>query len=585
MNVPEALGGLPGRLTGWAQGRYLAANSVTGISVALGVSAAGWLSGGNRAGNLYGGLALCACYLAWRAARRLAAADAEAGLARPGPDPAVLATLSGAVSSCAAYAGLAAGGRAAGMNGIWELAIAALIMMALRDLVWACRSAAAASLTAGAGPGDHLLGRAVRAVLGFSFGGRVALIAVTAPIWGAHLTLLVLLEWAVVAVGYAIVMPRPRRALASADLAHAGPDHAGPAEAGPAEAGLADAGLADAGLADAGLADAGLADADLAGTDPVGTAILDDCAGPEQEVPIIVAMPIDAVTPSPVAIPAAALSLAVPSPAVRLPAGPAATLEELLHDGPPVEPEPAAAPDPRLVAITLASRDDGWLAVRLGQVVRGQFVPLPPALAGLGATALLAWLGMRSLVGLLLLTPLVVMLLAAFGSAHPHDRGLDWLTPAVLLAGQLLYIAAVGYAFRVPVALTFALCALIGLRCASRALLSGASPVSLGEGDSQDAGQVPGDRLGWEGRMLIVGAGAMVGAPVVAYAGLAAYVAVVTGLAVLPRYVAFPARYPAIPRAPGVMARPAPRPAQAGALPAPARPALPAAGAGSSLGS
>jgi hypothetical protein len=575
MKVPEARGSLPRRLTGWAQRRHLAANSVTGISLALGACAAGWFSGGTRADNLYGGLALCASYLAWRAARRLAAADVEAGLARPGPDPVILATLSGAVSSWAAFAGLAVGGRAADGNAMWKLATAAAIVMAVRDLAGACRGEVAASMTGGASSGDHFLGRTVRAVFGFSFGGRVALIAVTAPIWGAHLTLLALLEWGVVALGYAIAAPRPRRAFSPAAPDPVSPD---PVSSDRASADLPFAGLADPGLGDAGLASLDLADADLA-----CAAILDDCsAQAEAAVPIIVAMPIGAAASPLPAIPAAALSApAMSSKALRPDEGAAATLAELLQDSPAFEPEPAEAPDPRVVAIRLAGRDDGWLAVRLGRVVRGQFVPLPPALAGLGATALLAWLGMHSLAGLLLLTPLVVMLLAAFGSAHPHHRGLDWLTPSVLLAGQLLYIAAVGYAFGVPAALTFTLCALIGLRCTSRAALgSGVSGASLGAGDGQDA-RVPGERLGWEGRMLIAGAGAMVGAPLAAYAGLAAYVAVVTGAGVLPRYVAFPTTYPAIPRA---VPRAVHKATRAGGLPARPRPALPTAGAGSSLG-
>ena len=97
-------------------------------------------------------------------------------------------------------------------------------------------------------------------------------------------------------------------------------------------------------------------------------------------------------------------------------------------------------------------------------------MPLPPAVAGLAATLLLAWLGMRNLPGLLLLTPVVVMLLAAFGSRHPHDGRLDWLTPAVLLAGQMVYFAAVGFSFRVPPPVTFTLCG--RSRCITSSLLA-----------------------------------------------------------------------------------------------------------------
>jgi Family of unknown function (DUF5941) len=151
-------------------------------------------------------------------------------------------------------------------------------------------------------------------------------------------------------------------------------------------------------------------------------------------------------------------------------------------------------------------------SIWLGRVVRGEFVPLPPAIAGLFATALLAWLGMRELPGLLLLTPLVVMLLAAFGSRHPHDGRMDWLTPAVMLAGQLLYFAAVGFAFRVPPPLTFTLCGLIALH-----------HVELISRSHTGTGYGPDTKLGWEGRMFIAGVGAIVGIAMVAYLVLVAY--------------------------------------------------------------
>jgi hypothetical protein len=192
------------------------------------------------------------------------------------------------------------------------------------------------------------------------------------------------------------------------------------------------------------------------------------------------------------------------------------TLELMIHQepDPPRGRKPRTVLEPRAVATIAAYRDDGAAAVRLGRLVRGQFVPLPPAVAGLAATAFLALLGMRNLGEMLLLTPLVVMLLAAFGSGHPHAGRLDWLVPAVLVAGQLVYIAAIGFSFGVRAPLTFTLCALIALRYAG-----------LGGRDRPGSTRGAQSRLGWEGRMLAAGVGAMLGITAVAYVALSVYVA------------------------------------------------------------
>ena len=475
---------VPVRLTRWARRRRLAPNSVTVISLTLSCCAAVWFSAGTVADDLGGGLALCACYLAWRGARRLAADESPADVASAGMgseatprarvSAASLVTLSGAVSSAAVFAGLAVGGRVSGHTGTWELATAAMIMMAVGDVARACR-AEAVTVLSGAGPqSSHQAARVIRTALAFPFGGRVALIVLDAPIWGARVTLLALLSWAIVGVGVTIASP-VRRVASPADPF-------------------------------------GAAGLDAAGLDDAPTAVV---------VPITVAMPADVAAPLP--------ALAVAGGAAE--AAGEVTLDEILAADPAEadtaeDLDLASEPDRPVLTTTLACRDDGRLAVRLGQMVRGQLVPLAPAFAGLAATALLALLGMRNLFGLLLLTPLIVMLLAAFGSAHPHDRGLDWLTPSVLLGGQLLYVAGIGFSFRIMAPLTFTLCVLIAVHCAS--LASGAKP------DSRAAA------LGWEGRMFLVGFGAILGAPVIVFAGLAAYLAVSTGARILPRYVAPP---------------------------------------------
>ena len=58
---------------------------------------------------------------------------------------------------------------------------------------------------------------------------------------------------------------------------------------------------------------------------------------------------------------------------------------------------PRDAPDGLGPAGVAAVRDDGPIARFAGAVVRGQLVPLPPAVAGLTATVLLATLGLHGL--------------------------------------------------------------------------------------------------------------------------------------------------------------------------------------------
>jgi hypothetical protein len=164
-------------------------------------------------------------------------------------------------------------------------------------------------------------------------------------------------------------------------------------------------------------------------------------------------------------------------------------------------------------AAIAAARDDGPVARFAGAVVRGQLVPLPPAVAGLTATVLLATLGLHGLAGLVLLTPVAAMLLAAPGSAHPHDGPLDWLTPLVIQAGQYAYLAALGFAKGVPGPLIFALIGLVAVRQLDAAYRA-RYPMPAGE---------PRGGIGWEGRMLAAGAGAMLGVGPLTYLALTVY--------------------------------------------------------------
>ena len=175
----------------------------------------------------------------------------------------------------------------------------------------------------------------------------------------------------------------------------------------------------------------------------------------------------------------------------------------------------AASPDipPPARADIAAARDDGPLARLAGAVVRGQLVPLPPAVAGLTATVLLATLGLRDLAGLVLLTPVAAMLLAAPGSAHPHNGPLDWLTPLVIQAGEYVYLAALGFAKGVPGPLVFALTGLVALRHLDTAYRARRR---MPAGD-------PHGGIGWDGRMLVAGVGVMLSVGPLSYLALTVY--------------------------------------------------------------
>ncbi len=158
-------------------------------------------------------------------------------------------------------------------------------------------------------------------------------------------------------------------------------------------------------------------------------------------------------------------------------------------------------------------RGDGRIAIWIGKWVGGRVPPLPPLLVGLLVTGMLTALGLRNLPGILLLTPVEAMLLAAFASWHPHDGRSDWVVPPLLQAAEYVFIAEAGFVGRVWPPLTFAVVAAAGLRHLDLAYrVRGGLAAGI-------------DRrgLGWEGRMIVVGIAAAVGFAPAAYGALAAY--------------------------------------------------------------
>ncbi len=169
---------------------------------------------------------------------------------------------------------------------------------------------------------------------------------------------------------------------------------------------------------------------------------------------------------------------------------------------------------PRAPGADLAAcRGDGVVSRWLGGLVQGRLPPLLPVPVGLLVTGVLAALGLQNLPGVLVLTPVEAMLLAALGACHPHDGRLDWLTPPLLQAGECVFLAALGLAHRVPAPVVFALLAGVVVRHADLA-----HRAAVGR-------PIPADvfGLGWDGRMLLAGLAAVTGIVPFAYAVISGY--------------------------------------------------------------
>lgn len=189
-------------------------------------------------------------------------------------------------------------------------------------------------------------------------------------------------------------------------------------------------------------------------------------------------------------------------------------------------PDPAAAVDLRSL------RDDGYLSRGLGRLAAGALPPLPPAAVGALVTAVLALAGFGQLGGITLFAPAAALLLAGVGAGHRHDGRADWLVPPILRGTEYLYLAALGDGFAVPGPLMFLLlAAVVAQHCDTAARLRcGVRPVPW----------VASAMLGWDGRMLLLAIGAMLGWLPFAYGLLAGYLWVLCGWTAITRWLALP---------------------------------------------
>lgn len=193
----------------------------------------------------------------------------------------------------------------------------------------------------------------------------------------------------------------------------------------------------------------------------------------------------------------------------------------------PGEPAPASAGEPYAYAGSrpsrlLTYRDDGPIACLLGRTVQGRLPPLLPALAAAVITLLASVTGAGGPAGghgaSVLLVPVLVLLLAGPGSAHPHTGRLDWVAPNLIRVVEYGYLAAAGFSHGVPKPLVFALLCVLAYHHYDTAYRTrqGLCPSTW----AVRAG------LGWDGRMLLAGLGAATHTAPALYAVLTCYLGV-----------------------------------------------------------
>jgi hypothetical protein len=211
----------------WLARRELAPAALYGIALGLGLLSAVWFSEPTTRAKVIAAVALFASLAAGRAGWVLAAAGSAS---RPRPAVDWLGAASGLLTEFAVYAALAASagpGHQGGLDGVygarlrntlaaslggpgpegvWRLAVAAMVMLGIRQIAGLCLDAAAG---APRNPYPWSARRIPEQVVAFPAGERYAVIAMTAILAGPRLTFLALLAWGVVAAGYLLTRRVP----------------------------------------------------------------------------------------------------------------------------------------------------------------------------------------------------------------------------------------------------------------------------------------------------------------------------------------------------------------------------------------
>ena len=170
----------------------------------------------------------------------------------------------------------------------------------------------------------------------------------------------------------------------------------------------------------------------------------------------------------------------------------------------------------------VAYRDDGPIAQLLGRLTKGQLPPLLPLLVAAVVTPILLGAGVSGQTSPAIFAPVLALLLAGPGAAHPHTGRLDWLVPPIIRAVEYGYLATLGFGHDVPKALVYAFLGVLAYHhydtvYRTRQRLWPARWVFR-------AG------LGWDGRMLIMAAAALAGRLPIVFAVIGVYLALLFGV-------------------------------------------------------
>ncbi|GAA3131971.1 hypothetical protein GCM10010466_23230 [Planomonospora alba] len=188
------------------------------------------------------------------------------------------------------------------------------------------------------------------------------------------------------------------------------------------------------------------------------------------------------------------------------------------------QPQATPAPDPyeeRLrvqTARLLAYRDDGPLVTALRRAVGPGLPPVPAALVALLAVIALGATGLPSSGPFLLVPALVMVVLVLPTAARDHLGKFDWMVPPLIRGTEFLVVILVGLAANAPKWLLFVLLYVVGYHTYDTVYRT-------------RQGIWPPDwvfraGLGWEIRLLLIGAGAALGALTWVLAALTVYLGV-----------------------------------------------------------